>query len=168
MTQQATHLAVRKTITVEATPERAFAVWTDGLATWWPLDSHHIGAETPVTAVIEPRAGGRCYERDADGTECDWGVVRTWEPPTRLVVGWHLQPDWSFDPDPARATEYEVRFVDEGGGRTRVEVEHRGFEIYGDRAEEIRDTYLQPNAWGMVLELYAKVMRPKPNPNPRP
>jgi uncharacterized protein YndB with AHSA1/START domain len=155
MTAQATDLTVSTTVMVEAPVERAFAVFTEGIGTWWPLESHHIGSQPAVAAVMEPRAGGRLYERAADGTECDWGRVRVWEPPTRLVVGWHLQDDWSFDPDPAKATEYEVRFVDEGGGRTRVELEHRGFERWGERAAEIRAMFMEPNAWSLVLDLYA-------------
>jgi uncharacterized protein YndB with AHSA1/START domain len=42
--QQAAGLAVRQTVTVEAPPGRAFAVFTEGLASWWPLDTHQIGA----------------------------------------------------------------------------------------------------------------------------
>jgi uncharacterized protein YndB with AHSA1/START domain len=156
MSAQATDLTVRKTVVVEAPVARAFVVFTEGLATWWPLESHHIGAQPAVAAVMEPRRGGRVYERAADGTECDWGVVRAWEPPGRLVVGWHLQDDWRFDPDPANATEYEVRFIAEGERRTRVELEHRGFERWGERAAEMRAMFLEPNAWALVLDHYAK------------
>lgn len=61
MTEQAT-LSARTSVTVSATPERAFEVFTGGFATWWPLDSHHIGEQDAVDVVIEPRAGGRWYE----------------------------------------------------------------------------------------------------------
>jgi hypothetical protein len=58
MTEQTT-LAVRRSITVQAPPERAFEVFTAGFSTWWPLESHHIGATMATEAIMEPRAGGR-------------------------------------------------------------------------------------------------------------
>ncbi len=57
-----------------------------------------------------------------------------WEPPSRLVLRWQLSADWRCDPQVA--TEVEVRFSAEGPG-TRVDLEHRGLEAYGDRAEEV-------------------------------
>jgi uncharacterized protein YndB with AHSA1/START domain len=104
---------------------------------------------------MEPFAGGRLYERSADGVECDWGFVSVWEPPHRVVIAWHLNPDWRFDPDPARATEAEVRFEPEGPNRTRVELEHRGFERLGDRADEVRDSVGSDGGWPELLRAFA-------------
>jgi hypothetical protein len=52
--------------------------------------SHKIGGAELAEAVLEGREGGRCHERDVDGTECDWGKVLVWEPPTRLVLAWQI------------------------------------------------------------------------------
>jgi uncharacterized protein YndB with AHSA1/START domain len=151
-----TAVAVRRSITVNAAPERAFEVFTAGLSTWWPLESHHIGKADAAEAVIEPRAGGRWFERGVDGSECDWGFVTAWEPPHRLLLAWHLTPEYEFDPDPAHATEVEIRFTPTDGG-TLVELEHRGFEKYGD-AEKIREIVSQKGGWGDLLELYSKAV----------
>jgi len=110
-TKEATVEAVRKSITVDVPQERAFEVFTSGMSRWWPLDSHHIGETEPTEAVVEPRAGGRWFERAADGTECEWGRVIAWEPPERVVFAWQLGPEWKYDPDPAMSTEVEGRFV---------------------------------------------------------
>ena len=75
MVQGVTDLAVHKTITVAAPQQRAFDVFTIGMSDWWIRDSHHIGASVPEAVVIEPRAGGRWFERAPDGAECDWGRV---------------------------------------------------------------------------------------------
>jgi hypothetical protein len=34
---------------------------------------YKIGKANAVDAIIEPRVGGRWYERGEDGSTCDWG-----------------------------------------------------------------------------------------------
>jgi len=63
---------VRKSITVAASPERAFAVFTDDMDSWWPRE-HHIGKAPMQRVLVEGQVGGRCYTEQVDGTECDWG-----------------------------------------------------------------------------------------------
>jgi DNA-binding MarR family transcriptional regulator len=75
---------IRKTILVSASAERAFQVFTEEVSTWWPLSTSHIGRVDAKSAVIEPFVGGRWFERGVDGSECDWGRVRAWDPPRRL------------------------------------------------------------------------------------
>jgi uncharacterized protein YndB with AHSA1/START domain len=78
--------AVRKSIVVSAPPERAFELFTDGIASWWPVGSHSIHGDDVETVVFEPRAGGRVYERAANGKEEHWASVRAFERPTRIVI----------------------------------------------------------------------------------
>jgi hypothetical protein len=157
-TKEATMDTVQKSITVDVSQERAFEVFTSGMTSWWPLATHHIGERDPNEVVIEPRAGGRWFERAADGSECDWGRIVAWEPPGRVVFGWHLGPEWKYDPDPAMATEVEVQFVAETPTRTRVELEHRGFEVHGDRADELRIPVAGEGGWGGLLERFAAAL----------
>jgi uncharacterized protein YndB with AHSA1/START domain len=144
---------VRKTVLVQASAERAFDVFTTRIGQWWPR-THHIGKSEPQTWIIEPREGGRWFERGIDGAECDIGRVLSWEPPSRLVLAWQLSPDWSFDRD--LLTEVELRFIAESARTTRVELEHRHLERFGDRAEAVRGQIDAPNGWGAVLELFAR------------
>ena len=90
---------IRGTITVAVPAEQAFAVFTGSFGSWWPRE-YHIGQAEMADAVVEPRAGGRWYERGTDGSECDWGRVLAWEPPRRLVVTWQINGQWQYDPDP--------------------------------------------------------------------
>jgi uncharacterized protein YndB with AHSA1/START domain len=145
---------VKKSITVKASVDYAFRVFTDGFDTWWPR-SHHIGKQPMVKAVIEPRVGGRCFGREADGTECDWGRVLTWEPPNRFVLAWQIGPTWQYEPDLNKASEVEVRFSAEAGGLTRVNLEHRHFERHGEGAANIRSGVDNPNGWSGLLQTYA-------------
>jgi uncharacterized protein YndB with AHSA1/START domain len=154
MIDEATTTAVRRSVTVQAPPERAFEVFTAGMATWWPMESHHIGEKMAVDVVIEPHAGGRWFERDGDGGECDWGFVTEWDPPHRVLLAWHLTPDYEFDPDPAKSTEIEVRFTPQDGD-TLVELEHRGFERHIATGPRIREAVSGPGGWTELLQQYA-------------
>lgn len=154
MIQPATGTIVRKTISVDAPQERAFKIFTEGMDTWWPREGKSIGAQPLEAAVLEPRAGGRWYERDVDGSECDWGRVLTWDPPKRIVLAWQINGEWAYDPD--FVTEVEVRFIAEGANRTRVELEHRDLERFGDQAETIRRAFDSPDGWTGLLENFAQ------------
>jgi len=156
MNAVATIPSVRHTIIVEAPREHAFEVFTRGIDTWWFRD-HSIGKEPLQEVVMEPRAGGRVFERGIHGAECDWGRVLVWEPPSRLVVAWQIGGDWRFDPDPAHASEYEARFIAETPTRTRVDFEHRHFERHGDAARKIRDGV--DSGWPKLLAAYAETAK---------
>jgi uncharacterized protein YndB with AHSA1/START domain len=158
MVQGATDLAVHKSITVAAPQQRAFDVFTAGMSDWWILESHHIGEVVPDAVVMEPRAGGRWFERAPDGTECDWGRVLDWEPPARVRLAWHLDADWKYDPDPARATQIEVQFLAEGPGSTRVDLVHSGLEIHGERAREVYEAIDSPDGWTGLLSRYGQAV----------
>jgi len=142
---------VCKSVRVGAQPQRAFKIFTDGMGRWWPK-SHHIGAADLDALVIEPKAGGRWYERGVDGSECDVGRVLIWEPPARLVLAWQLTADFKFDA--GLITEVEVRFIAEGANATRVELEHRNLERYGERAGGFRTTIDSPEGWSGLLQLF--------------
>jgi uncharacterized protein YndB with AHSA1/START domain len=142
---------VRKSVVVRASPERAFEVFTAGMSRWW-LKTHKIGAAPMQDTVIEPKAGGRWFERGEDGSECDWGKVLAWEPPRRLVLAWQIDAQWKFDP--GLVTEVEVTFTAADGG-TRVELEHRNLERFGARAAEIRAQI--DGGWPTLLENFATV-----------
>ena len=90
--------SVRKVVRVQAPPTVAWRVFTEQMGNWWPLANYKIGKARAVDAIIEPRAGGRWYERGEDGSTCDWGSVLAWEPPARLVLSWDITADWQYDP----------------------------------------------------------------------
>jgi uncharacterized protein YndB with AHSA1/START domain len=143
---------VRKTIQVKAPPEVAWRVFTEKMGTWWPLSNYKIGKARAVDAVMEPRVGGRWYERGDDGSTCNWGRVLVWEPYTRLVLTWDI--DANFQPDPALNTEIEVRFIADGK-ETRVELEHRRLDRYGARRDEMRRIFDKEGDWGRLLAMFA-------------
>jgi hypothetical protein len=88
--------------------------------------------------------GGRLYERAAEGEEADWADVIAWEPHERFVLRWRVNPDRS-------PTEVEVRFTPEDG-RTRVDLEHRGWDDAEGRAN-------YGPGWDRVLAHYVESFR---------
>jgi hypothetical protein len=153
MTRTIKPAPVRRNILVAVSRERAFEVFTAGIGRWWPK-THHIGAADPETFVIEPREGGRWYERGVDGSECEVGKVMVWDPPARLVLAWQLTAEFKYDP--ALITEVEVQFIAEGANATRVELEHRNLERFGDRADAMRQQIDAPDGWPGILQLFAQ------------
>ena len=154
MSSAATVPAISGTISLDVPVERAFSVFTGSMATWWPRD-YHIGQADMADAIMEPHEGGRWYERGVDGSECDWGRVLAWEPPRRLVVTWQINGQWQYDPDPAHASEIEVRFTADGPQRTTVELEHRLLDrLVGGQA--IYDAIRGGGGWSALLESFAR------------
>lgn len=151
--------SVRKVVSVQAPQAVAWRVFTEQMGMWWPLASYKIGTANAVDAVIEPRVGGRWYERGDDGSICQWGSVLAWDPPSRLILSWDVSADWQYDP--SLKTEIEVRFKLEGNNRTRVELEHRHLDRYGARRDQMRRIFDSEGDWGKLLEAFAGVAAAK-------
>jgi uncharacterized protein YndB with AHSA1/START domain len=144
---------VRKSITVNADAACAFEVFTDRIGIWWP-HSHTIGSSPQKNIVLEPRAGGRWFEIGEDGSECTWGKVLAWEPPVRLLLAWQINGNWKYDPD--LVTEVEVTFTPVGKDTTRVDLEHRNLERFGDKAEPVRNAIDSEGGWTQILRFYGQ------------
>jgi uncharacterized protein YndB with AHSA1/START domain len=140
--------------TVALPVEQAFAFFTESMGRWWPAE-YHIGSADMIDTIVEPRPGGRWYERGADGSECSWGRVLAWEPPSRLVVTWQITGSWQYDDDPNRASEIEVRFSPDGPNQTVVELEHRHLDrLVG--GQTMRDSIDRAGGgWSSILEVFA-------------
>ncbi len=153
MTTQTSTSTVRASIVVAAPVDKAFSVFTAGIASWWPPE-HHILQGELADMVFEPRVGGHVYDRATDGTECRWARVLAYEPPNRFVISWDINLQWQIEADPARCSEIEVRFVSEAPERTCVELEHRHLDRHGEGWEQMRDAVGSPNGWMLGLRRF--------------
>jgi uncharacterized protein YndB with AHSA1/START domain len=158
MTTQEAGTSARASIVVDAPVQRAFSVFTDGMASWWP-PQHHILEGELAEMVFEPRVGGSVYDRAVDGSECRWARVLAYEPPDRLVISWDINTQWQLETDPAKTSVVEVRFVPEGPDRTRVELEHRNLERHGEGWEKMRDAVSSPDGWLVGLKRFAERLK---------
>ena len=142
---------VMRSVVVKADVARAFAAFTGRIGRWWPR-THSIGQTPQTDVLIEPRVGGRWYERGSDGSECEWGKVLSWDPPGRLILAWQVDANWQYDP--TLVLEVEITFTALEPGVTRVDLEHRNLEKYGDKATTVRDMLGSENGWQGILKSF--------------
>ena len=139
---------VRCSVEVSQDPARAFDLFASRIVEWWRNKT--IGKKPPIAIVIEPFVGGRWYERDQDGVECDWGKVLAWEPPAKLLLGWQLDSRFRFDPN--LVTEVELSFRPLPNGGTEVTLEHRQLERLGSDAPRV--SALLGGGWASLIDHY--------------
>jgi uncharacterized protein YndB with AHSA1/START domain len=147
---------IRCSIGVAVPPDDAFRLFVENIGRWWPLP-YTFGEDQFETAEIEPRAGGRWFERDLDGAETAWGEVRAFEPGRRLVLSYGVSPQRQPAP-PAKQSEVEIRFEPTSGG-ARIEVEHRDFGKHGEGAERLREGMASRQGWPLILASFARELR---------
>jgi|SRR5450631_4133903 uncharacterized protein YndB with AHSA1/START domain len=139
-----------KTVAVKAAPAKAFEIFTTRMGDWWAVGT--TISKTPHVAIaIEPKVGGRWYERDASGAETQWGKVLAWDPPRRLLLAWQINSKMKFDPD--LMTELELRFEASGKGGALVRLEHRNLERYG--ADAAGFVAMMTEGWAHKLKEFA-------------
>jgi uncharacterized protein YndB with AHSA1/START domain len=137
---------ITKEIHVDASPETAFAVFTERIGDWWPLERYSV-FERETTVAFE---GDRIVERSGDKTSV-WGEVLAFQVGGRVRFTWH--PGREDDDQP---TEVEVTFAADGGG-TLVTLVHSGWERLSEERLSGRDDY--DKGWPLVLERYAALAK---------
>jgi uncharacterized protein YndB with AHSA1/START domain len=142
--------AARAEVTVEASPEEAFALFTEDIGLWWRRDTPYWNdRERGLCVRIEPGEGGRfieVYELET-GSGMEVGRVTAWEPGRRLALTW-TQVGW---PEGA-STQLEITFEPVADG-TRVRLQHTGFERVPGAIDFIAG---YDSGWKEVLGWYAE------------
>lgn len=109
---------IRHTLTVDASPERAFEVFTAGMGEWWdPVYTPEAASYTGIR--VEPHVGGAVV-LDHEDAEYPIGEVTIWEP------GVHYAQTFTLAIDEDHPTTLDVRFTAHVEG-TRIEFEHSGW-----------------------------------------
>lgn len=144
---------VRREVTVAGTPERAFDLFTNRMAEWWPAD-HHLAMSPVVAMAVEPRVGGRLYDTCEDGSESVWGRVTEWNPPDGFTFAWMITGAWQLETDVDKASRVSVSFTAEGD-RTRVAVVHNDFWRMSEGGQGMADAVGSADGWGSGLKRFA-------------
>ena len=129
-------------LTLRCSPAAAFYAYAH-IGDWWHPD-YTSNATTLATVVIEPRVGGRVFERHRDGHVVEWGRVTLWAPPRVLAYATHLaQP-------PETPSEILVMFEATANGCS-VRFEHGGWtEATSAQRAKFGD-------WPLLLRRFAAV-----------
>jgi len=139
---------VRVSVDVSVRPQAAFEIFTAEIDRWWrPGPINWYDAYRAVSTRFEPGVGGRWLELyDESGTDVkEIARITAWEPGARLVLTYC---DGDVD-----GTEVEIRF-EPVGERTRVTLEHRGWErMPAARAE--RKLHFKQSGWTNILGWYS-------------
>jgi uncharacterized protein YndB with AHSA1/START domain len=154
---QATRTTVSSSVLVDAPIERAFKVFTEDFGAFKPQEHNLLAVEIAET-VFEPRVGGYVYDRGVDGSECRWARVLAYEPPHRVVISWDISPQWQIETERDRTSEVEVRFIPEGSGGTRVQLNHRNLDRHGDGWEGMREGVGGDQGWPLYLQRFAALL----------
>jgi hypothetical protein len=144
---------VRREITVAGSPDRAFDLFTNRMAEWWPAD-HHLATSPVVAMTVEPHIGGRIYDSCEDGSESVWGQVTEWDPPACFTFAWMISGSWQLETDVEKASRVSVTFTAEGD-RTRVIVVHKDFWRMADGGQGMADSVGAVEGWGSGLKHFA-------------
>jgi uncharacterized protein YndB with AHSA1/START domain len=146
---------VRKTITVPAPVDEAFKIFVERPIEWIPAG--HSFLRGPQFMAMEPRAGGRFYERGPDGAEITRGTILEWSPPHRLAVTWRVGPGWQPIFCDEQASVIRVGFSAGCPGTTDVALTYTQLHRHGDFAAVLRAALAGPDP-GPTLVQYADVV----------
>lgn len=138
--------SVELSVVVKAPLEEAFELFTSRMGEWWPLDVASYGGDRARQIFLEPRVGGRFFERFTDGDELQVGSVIACQPPRLISFTW-VTADWLGE------TVVDVRFSPEAAG-TRVDLSHHGFERIGPVGPDVAAKFR--NGWPRVLRAFTE------------
>ncbi len=139
---------VIKTIEVGCSADKAFDIFVNNVASWWPLDKNSVSAmagEVAKSVTIEPKIGGQVYETGHDDTIHQWGTVKSLDPGKHIALNWHINAPES------EATLVEVTFTDNKDGGTKIVLVHSQWQVLGEKAEQMRSGY--DSGWVGVFEV---------------
>jgi uncharacterized protein YndB with AHSA1/START domain len=148
--------APRVSVIVPASADEAFRIYTERQLEWQPPG--HLTVQDPESVTMEPRVGGRFYERGADGTEAVRGTVTEWQPPRRVAVTWRIGPGWQLAPDDQNASVIVVEFNPAGPDSTEVVISYTHLERHGELAPMLRAAIGNPGP-GSAVDSYAEAVK---------
>ncbi|NIW99094.1 MAG: ATPase, partial [Phycisphaerae bacterium] len=69
------------------------------------------------------------------------------------------QVPWVPEPDPAKASKIEVRFIPEDSTTTTVELIHHDFDRHGKSGPDMHAAMNSEQGWSHLLKCYAEVVK---------
>lgn len=149
--------SVRLQLTVALPQAAAFERFRHDVFLWWPRADTWCG-DCLEDLHFEGRKGGALWERGPEGLRLDMARVLRWVAPERMILRWHVGPGGVPEPNPAKASEVEIRFSKADGG-TLIDLEHRGFGHHGAAGAEQRA--VMAVRWLAILQAFSDFLAPE-------
>ena len=140
-----------KELEVPCDAKTAFEFYTTQMSVWWPTEKHSLSQSKNTQVFFESQVGGKIYEKSANGEVQVWGSVLKWNPYEGIVQSWHVGGA------PDKASELELKFTEVNPKLTKIRLEHRNWEHFGEAAEETRGHY--SGGWNGVLAKYTEGLK---------
>lgn len=143
---------ITKRLLVHSNSKNSFRKFVNELNDWWPGE-YTWSQKKPEEIKIDGRLGGLCTEIGPHGFRCDWGRVTEFESGERIAMKWQISMKREPVPDPDKASDIEVSFI-ERGGETEIVFSHSNFENHGEGWEEYLEAMDGEYGWDYILKRF--------------
>lgn len=140
-----------KTIEVPCNQQKAFTVFLDEMASWWPLDKFTTSMMkgAPAKSIkVDTREGGKIIEVGSDDSETLWGTIKAYDPYSFFSMDFHIPGPPVFEV--GKFSHVEVKFTKLADQQTLVELTQTNLEVFEDMAEGVHHGY--NFGWGLIFE----------------
>ena len=145
---------VTKKITVLKDKKTAFDNFVNRLKEWWPRE--YTWSQDKLADIrITPGTGGLCTEIGPHNFRCDWGRGTAFEEHCQISFTWQISPKRVPEPDPNKASQVTVKFVEKTESEIEVELIHADFQNHGNGVEAYQQAMESPDGWDFLLARFA-------------
>lgn len=143
-------LTVKETVLLSR--EEAFKAFVHQFSSWYPADYTWSGKKLE-SIELGTSESAFCTEWGPHKFRLDWGRVVKYRSPEQVVFTWQISYNRQPVPDPARASEVDVRFVSSAEG-TLVVLEHSKFSRHEEHTSQYRNAMASPEGWPFILSRF--------------
>ncbi|MDD2286159.1 ATPase [Candidatus Falkowbacteria bacterium] len=145
--------SILKEIQIAVPLKTAFDGFLNKLNEWWPKE--YTWSQDKLKEIrIDPKKNGLCTEIGPHGFRCDWGRVTELLGNRHIALKWQIGPNRDPIPDPEKASNIKIDFIENGNANTIMKFGHSGFNNHGSDAERYREMMDSKQGWDYILECF--------------
>lgn len=140
---------IKKSLKIEIPASEAFQKFVKDFNEWWPKE--YTWSQDKLEEIkIGDRKNELCTEIGPNGFRCDWGTITEMAENKKMSMKWQISPKREPIPDPKKASDLEVNFVQDGNSTT-LDFEHFNFENHGEGSASYREMMDSEQGWDYIL-----------------